>query len=178
MQSGEHSFLRGFKGDLTEITESYQDVVGQNHFAPMNVDMNTLAATATELIKMLEGELTQEEYIRSCDDIKRNEITEAYTGEYLFTAKENFTEKQTVQYFAAALQDYAGTQIGMVTPSVNEQGEFSNPMTGIASKFYKGDIYSWPLTRNASRIALRILKIKSSLKCSTADRACSLAASL
>ncbi|WP_216238997.1 5'-nucleotidase C-terminal domain-containing protein [Faecalicatena faecalis] len=143
-----YSFLRGFKGDLNEITESYQDVVGQNHFAPMNVDMNTLAATATELIKMLEGELTQEEYIRSCDDIKRNEITEAYTGEYLFTAKENFTEKQTVQYFAAALQDYAGTQIGMVTPSVNEQGEFSNPMTGIASKFYKGDIYSWPLTRN------------------------------
>lgn len=114
----------------------------------MNIDMNTLAATAEELAKMMNGEITQEDYIKRCDELKKNETTEAYTGEYLFTAKEDFTEKQTVQYFAAALQNYAGTQIAMVTPAVNEQGEFNKPTTGIAANFYKGDIYSWALTRN------------------------------
>ena len=143
-----YSFLRGFEGDLTNITDSYQDVLGQNHFAPMNIDMNTLAASAAELKNMMDGLISQEEYIKRCDELKKNETTEAYTGEYLFTAKEDFTEEQTVQYFADALRNYAGTQIGMITPAINEQGEFNNPTTGIAAKFYKGDIYSWALSRN------------------------------
>ena len=143
-----YSFLRGFEGDLTNITDSYQDVLGQNHFAPMNIDMNTLAASAAELKNMMNGLISQEEYIKRCDELKKNETTEAYTGEYLFTAKEDFTEEQTVQYFADALRNYAGTQIGMITPAINEQGEFNNPTTGIAAKFYKGDIYSWALSRN------------------------------
>ena len=87
------------RGDLTNITDSYQDVLGQNHFAPMNIDMNTLAASAAELKNMMNGLISQEEYIKRCDELKKNETTEAYTGEYLFTAKEDFTEEQTVTVF-------------------------------------------------------------------------------
>ena len=107
-------------------------------FVLLNEYALTASTSAAELKNMMDGLISQEEYIKRCDELKKNETTEAYTGEYLFTAKEDFTEEQTVQYFADALRNYAGTQIGMITPAINEQGEFNNPTTGIAAKFYKG----------------------------------------
>ncbi len=142
-----YSFLKGYQADLSGATAAYEDVVEQNRFAPMATDMNTMASTAVELKKMVQGEITREEYVKRCDQYKAEQVTEACAGEYLFTAKEDFTEEQTGQYFAAAMQDYTGAQLAMVSSLVNEKGEFSNPKTGVGERFYAGDIHSWSISR-------------------------------
>lgn len=131
-------------GFRTPLLSDYYDVVDRNNLVEFVAYAPVLTTGGNALTSYMEGSISAEEALRLCDEAMKDNKSESQMGDVLTAIERDLNAEETVRYFADAFRDYQKTDLCLMLPGGNREGEYHH--LGVAGRLYAGELHANELT--------------------------------